>query len=81
LAAILVGIQDGVSYYFYEAMEMLGDMAGMIESNTSYRDYVIGGQPPTGEDRISLGSAFLAVLGLSALGWAIVLAPFFMLIH
>jgi hypothetical protein len=47
----------------------------MIEVNTSYQDYAEGGHEPAGEDRIPLGFALLAMLGLSAIGWAIILVP------
>jgi hypothetical protein len=47
----------------------------MIESNASYRDYAAAGHNPAGEDRMAPSLALLVTLGLSLLGWAIVLAP------
>ena len=53
----------------------------MVDSETSYQDYTLGGQEPAGEERLSLGAALLAVLGLSALAWAAVLTPLFTILN
>lgn len=47
----------------------------MIEGNASYRNYAVGSTQLAEEDRLPLGSALLAIFGLSVLGWAVVLAP------
>jgi len=47
----------------------------MIEGKASHRNYAIDSNQPAGDDRLPLGSALLAIFGLSLLGWAIVLAP------
>jgi hypothetical protein len=49
----------------------------MIESNVSYRDYVIAEDIPDGEERMVPGLALLVTLGLAALAWAIILAPLY----
>jgi hypothetical protein len=47
----------------------------MINSNTSYRNFTVGEIEPGGGERLPIGSALLAILGLSLLGWAVVIAP------
>jgi len=47
----------------------------MIESNASYRNYAVVEDIPDGEDRMAPGLALLVTLGLSALAWAVTLAP------
>ena len=47
----------------------------MIEDNAFYRNYAIASDQPAEDDRLPLGSALLAIFGLSLLGWAVVIAP------
>jgi hypothetical protein len=53
----------------------------MIEGKVSSRTYAINNNQPAGDDRLPLGSALLAIFGLSLLGWAIVLAPVVAILH
>ena len=57
------------------------DMKTMTKISDSYEDYAISGERWPGQDRITLGSALLAVFGLSLLGWAAVLAPLVAIFH
>ncbi len=56
-------------------------MASMIKSDTSYPQYGTSGRQPDDGGRISMGHAVLAVFGLSAFGWAVVLGPLFTLVR
>lgn len=47
----------------------------MMKADNSYRGYLEDGQLEAGEDRMPLGLALLTMFGLSALGWAVLLAP------
>ena len=47
----------------------------MIKSNASYQNCAVGRDQLAGEDRLPLGSALLAVFGLSLLAWAVVIIP------
>ena len=47
----------------------------MIEGNASYRNYAIDSNQLAEDNRLPLGSALLAIFGLSLLGWAVVVAP------
>jgi hypothetical protein len=53
----------------------------MIQSDSSYRDYEVSEGVEFGSDRLPLGLALFAVLGLSLLGWAVVLAPLVAILH
>jgi hypothetical protein len=53
----------------------------MIERNTSYPNLTVGESQPDGEERLPVGSALLAIFGLSLLGWAVVLAPVLAILH
>jgi hypothetical protein len=53
----------------------------MIQSNSSYRDYGASEGVKFGSDRLPVGPALVAVLGLSLLGWAVVLAPLVAIFH
>jgi hypothetical protein len=53
----------------------------MIESNTSYQNFTVGENLLARADRLPLGSALLAVFGLSLLGWAVVLVPVVAILH
>jgi hypothetical protein len=53
----------------------------MIESNTSYPNLSVGESQVDDEERLPVGSAFLAIFGLSLLGWAVVLAPVLAILH
>lgn len=53
----------------------------MVKSNTSYRGYVVAGEQPDNEGRLPLGSALLAVFGLSLLAWAVILVPIVAILH
>jgi hypothetical protein len=53
----------------------------MIESNPSYQNLVIGDSQQVCNDRMPLGTALLAIFGLSLLGWAVILAPAVALLH
>jgi hypothetical protein len=53
----------------------------MIESDTSYPNFKIGERQLAGDNRLPLGSALLAVFGLSMLGWAVILGPVVALLH
>ena len=46
----------------------------------SFQAYAID-ESRSDEDRLSPGSALLVVLGLSLLGWAVILAPFVAIFH
>jgi hypothetical protein len=47
----------------------------MMKADSSYQGYLEDGQIEPGRDRMPLGLALLAMFGLSALAWAVVLAP------
>jgi hypothetical protein len=47
----------------------------------SYQSYMVDENPWVDEDRPSLGSALLVVMGLSLLGWAAILAPLVAISH
>ena len=47
----------------------------MIESNAVYQDYTQYGKEQAVPDRLPLGFALLAVVGLSLLSWAVILIP------
>jgi hypothetical protein len=51
------------------------DIKAMIEINNSYENYPVIGERASGQNRLTSGSALLAVFGLSLFGWAVVLAP------
>ena len=51
-------------------------MLSMIKSDTSDRQCTTSGQHFGNGGRMSLGHAAIAMLGLSALGWAVVVGPF-----
>jgi hypothetical protein len=53
----------------------------MIQSNSSYRDDRVTEGVEFGRDRLPAGPALFAVLGLSLLGWAVVLAPLVAILH
>jgi hypothetical protein len=53
----------------------------MIESDSSYRDCTLSGRQPPVEDRLAPGPAFLAVVGLSLLCWAVILVPLAAIFH
>jgi hypothetical protein len=53
----------------------------MIQNNSSYRDYRVTEEVEFGGDRLPVGPALFAVLGLSLLGWAVVLAPLVAILH
>jgi hypothetical protein len=57
------------------------DIKAMIEINNSYETYPAIGEGAPGQDRLTLGSALLAVFGLSLFGWAVVLAPLVVILH
>ena len=46
-----------------------------MKLDSSYQDYAEHRQTEPGEERMPLGLALLAMLGLSALGWGVVLVP------
>jgi len=56
-------------------------MYKMIEDNTSYPNLTIRENPLRGEDRLPMGSAVLAVFGLSLLGWVAILGPAVAFLH
>jgi hypothetical protein len=47
----------------------------------SYQSYMVDENPWVDEDRPSLGSALLVVMGLLFLGWAAILAPLVAIFH
>ncbi len=53
----------------------------MIHSNFSYRDYGVAEEAQFGKDRLPVGPALFAIIGLSLLGWAAVLAPLVAILH
>jgi hypothetical protein len=53
----------------------------MTQSNSSYRDYRVTEGVEFCRDRLPVGPALFAVLGLSLLGWAVVLAPLVAILH
>jgi hypothetical protein len=53
----------------------------MIEINNSYNDYAANGERSFGDDRLTIGSALLVVMGLSLFGWAVVFAPLVAIFH
>lgn len=53
----------------------------MIESNSLYQNLFIGDSQEAGDRRLPLGTALLAIFGLSLLGWAVILAPAVALLH
>ena len=53
----------------------------MIEINNAYGNCTVDGERSPGTDRLTLGSALLAVFGLSLFGWAVVLAPLVAIFH
>jgi hypothetical protein len=53
----------------------------MIQRNSSYRDYAVSEGVKFGSDRLPVGPALFAVLGLSLLGWVVVLAPLVAILH
>jgi hypothetical protein len=57
------------------------DIKAMIEINNSYENYPVIGERASGQNRLTWGSALLAVFGLSLFGWAIVLAPLVVIFH
>jgi hypothetical protein len=56
-------------------------MLSMNKSDTSYRQYTTSGQQLGEGGRMPMGHAALAMFGLSALGWAVVVGPFFTLLR
>jgi hypothetical protein len=60
---------------------MIDSMYKMIEGNTSYPNLTIRENPLRGEDRLPMGSAVLAVFGLSLLGWVVILGPAVAFLH
>jgi hypothetical protein len=53
----------------------------MIQRNSSYRDYAVSEGVKFGSDRLPVGPALFAVLGLSLLGWVVVLVPLVAILH
>ena len=53
----------------------------MIQRNSSYRDYAVSEGVKFGSDRLPAGPALFAVLGLSLLGWVVVLVPLVAILH
>jgi hypothetical protein len=53
----------------------------MIQSDSSYRDCGVIEGVEFGSDRLPVGPALFAVLGLSLLGWAVVIAPLLAIFH
>ena len=60
---------------------MANTMYQMAESNTSYQNFTVGESQLRSEDQLPLGSALLAVFGLSLLGWVVILGPAVALLH
>jgi hypothetical protein len=56
-------------------------MYKMIEGNTSYQNLTVRENSLRGEDRLPMGSAVLAVFGLSLLGWVVILGPAVAFLH
>jgi len=53
----------------------------MIQRNSSYRAYAVNEGVKFGSDRLPVGPALFAVLGLSLLGWVVVLVPLVAILH
>jgi hypothetical protein len=53
----------------------------MVDNNASYTSYAISEGPEPDGDRLPVGAAMLAVLGLSLLGWGFVLLPLVAIFH
>ena len=53
----------------------------MIQRNSSYRDYAVSEGVKFGSDRLPVGPALFAVLGLSLLGWVVMLVPLVAILH
>jgi hypothetical protein len=53
----------------------------MIQRNSSYRDYAVSEGVKFGSDRLPVGPALFAVVALSLLGWAVMLAPLVAILH
>jgi hypothetical protein len=53
----------------------------MVNINTPYQTSSVDEMQRPDGDRLPLGSALLAVLGLSLLGWATVLLPAIAILH
>ena len=60
---------------------MTDRMYKMIEGNTSYQNLTVRENSLRGEDRLPMGSAVLAVFGLSLLGWVVILGPAVAFLH
>ena len=60
---------------------MTDPMYQIIEGNTSYPNLTVRENQFRGEDRLPMGSAALAVFGLSLLGWVMILGPAVALLH
>jgi hypothetical protein len=56
-------------------------MYQIIEGNTSYPNLTVRENQFRDEDRLPMGSAALAVFGLSLLGWVMILGPAVALLH
>jgi hypothetical protein len=56
-------------------------MHQMVEGNTSYSNLTVRRNQLRGKDRLPMGSAVLAVFGLSLLGWVVILGPAAALLH
>jgi hypothetical protein len=67
--------------YTYDIWRQRADIKTMIKVNNSYENYTASGERSPGQDRLTLGSALLAIFGLSLFGWAVVLAPFVAIFH
>ena len=55
--------------------------AGMIKSDVPLSRYARSAWQPSEDDRLPIGYAALAVFGLSALSWALVIGPFLALLQ
>jgi hypothetical protein len=56
-------------------------MHQMVEGNTSHPNLTVRRNQLRGKDRLPMGSAVLAVFGLSLLGWVVILGPAAALLH
>jgi len=56
-------------------------MYQMIEGDTSYPNLTVRENQLRDEDRLPIGSAVLAVFGLSLLGWVVILGPAVAFLH
>ena len=52
---------------------------GMIKLDVPLSRYATSARQPSADDRLPIGYAALAVFGLSALSWALVIGPFLVL--